>query len=216
VAERCSKGECLAQAGQPTPRLNPRLNRLSLWNALILKACCGTIALLFWGWASAHFFHIGDVANLDPRIHEIIERVALRKGLELVHAELAGGRGNAFLRIYIDKPGGVTHEDCAHVSEEVGVILDVEDLIPHRYTLEVASPGLDRGLYKPADFERFAGHPVRIRLLEALNGQRNFRGRLIGLDSEGEPAAVLEDDQGHRHSLPLRGIARANLEIADI
>ena len=156
------------------------------------------------------------MANLDPRIQEIIERVALRKGLELVHAEMAGGRGNAFLRIYIDKPGGVTHEDCAGVSDEVGVILDVEDLIPYRYTLEVASPGLDRALYKPSDYERFSGHQVRIRLHEAVNGQRNFRGKLIGLEREGEPAAILEDDQGRRHNLPLRGIARANIELADI
>lgn len=149
----------------------------------------------------------------DPRIVEIAERVCRRENLELVHVEMVGGRGSGVLRIYIDKPGGVTHEDCALVSRQVSVILDVEDFIPHQYVLEVSSPGLDRGLYKPADYERFAGLPAHIRLFEPLNGQRNFHGTLIGLEKETEPAALLEDAQGQRHRLPLELIARANVEI---
>jgi ribosome maturation factor RimP len=151
--------------------------------------------------------------KLDPRIHRIIERVAEREGLELVHAEMVGGRGNAILRIYIDKPGGVTLDDCSTVSEQVGLTLDVEDPIPHSYTLEVASPGLDRGLYKPADYERFAGNPAEIRLIEPLAGRRKFRGQLVGLDPEGEPAALIEDEAGDRHRLPLAKIAKAHVEL---
>jgi ribosome maturation factor RimP len=151
--------------------------------------------------------------KLDPRIHEIIERVATREGLELVHAELVGGRANAVLRIYIDKPDGVNHEDCATVSEQVGLILEVEDFIPHQYVLEVASPGLDRGLYKPGDYERFAGLPAHIKLTAPLNGQRNFHGTLIGLERAGEEMALLEDETGKRHQLPLSLIAKANVEI---
>jgi len=151
--------------------------------------------------------------KLDPRIQEIIERVTAREGLELVHAEMTGGRGSAFLRIYIDKPGGVTHEDCATVSDQVGLILDVEDLIRHQYTLEVASPGLDRGLYKPADYERFAGNPAHIKIAEPIAGQRNFHGTLLGLDQEGEQAALLEDETGKRHRLPLGKIVKANVEL---
>jgi ribosome maturation factor RimP len=150
--------------------------------------------------------------RLDPRIQEIIERVTARERLELVHAEMAGGR-QAILRIYIDKPGGVTLDDCATVSDQVGVILDVEDLIPHQYTLEVASPGLDRGLYKPSDYERFAGRPAHIKLSEPLAGQRNFHGTLLGLDREGEMAALLEDETGRRHRLPLAKIIKANVEL---
>ena len=149
--------------------------------------------------------------KLDPRIHEIIERVATREGLELVHAEMVGGRNNAVLRIYIDKLGGVNHEDCATVSEQVGLILEVEDLIPHQYVLEVASPGLDRGLYKPSDYERFAGLPAHIKLTAPLDGQRNFHGTLIGI--EGEDMALLEDETGKRHRLPLGLITKANVEI---
>ena len=151
--------------------------------------------------------------NLDSRIQEIIERVTVREGLELVHAEMSGGRGNAVLRIYIDKPGGVTHADCATVSDQVGLILDVEDLIPHQYTLEVASPGLDRGLYKAADYERFAGNPAHIKLAEPIAGQRNFHGKLLGLDREGELAALVEDETGKQHRLPLAKIIKANVEL---
>ena len=151
--------------------------------------------------------------KLNPRIHEIIERVATREGLELVHAEMVGSHKNATLRIYIDKPDGVTHEDCATISDQVGLILDVEDLIAYPYILEVASPGLDRGLYKPNDYERFAGLPAHIKLTTPLNGQRNFHGTLIGLEHEGEPAALLADAAGNRHRLPLTLISKANVEI---
>lgn len=128
---------------------------------------------------------------------------------------MTGGRGNQILRIYIDKPGGVTHEDCVAVSDQVSVILDVEDPIPSAYTLEVCSPGLDRGLYKPTDYERFAGLPAHIRLTEPLAGQRNFHGTLVGLDKDDQshPAALLDDEQGRRHRLPLDNIAKANVEI---
>lgn len=149
---------------------------------------------------------------VDPRIREIAERVAAREGLELVHVEIAGGH-NPVLRVYIDKPGGVTIDDCSSVSERISLILDVEDPIPSRYTLEVASPGLDRGLYKESDYERFAGLPSHIKLSEAINGQRNFHGKLIGLDREGELAAIIEDETGNRHRLPLVKIIKANVEI---
>ena len=150
--------------------------------------------------------------KLDPRVHELVERIVTREGLELVHVEMAGGR-SPILRVYIDKPGGVTVDDCAAVSERVSVHLDVEDLIPSQYTLEVASPGLDRGLYKPADYERFAGLPAHIKLTEPLNGQRNFHGTLIGLEREGDLTALLEDETGQQHRLPLAKILKANVEI---
>jgi ribosome maturation factor RimP len=154
----------------------------------------------------------GGWVKLDSRISEIIERVTEREGLELVHAELSGGR-NPVLTVYIDKPSGVTIDDCTAVSERLSLILDVEDVIPHQYTLEVASPGLDRGLYKEADYERFAGLPCHVKISEAIAGQRNFHGKLIGLDREGEVAAVVEEPSGTRHLLPLSKIVKANVEI---
>lgn len=150
--------------------------------------------------------------KLDPRVSEIIERVTTREGMEFVHAEMTSGK-SPILRVYIDKPGGVTLDDCVAVSQRVSLILDVEDIIPHQYTLEVASPGLDRGLYKEADYERFAGLPAHVRIAEAINGQRNFHGRLIGLDREGEVAAVIEEPDGALRRLPLANIVKANVEI---
>lgn len=149
---------------------------------------------------------------VDPRIREIVERVTARENIELVHVELSGGR-NPILRILIDKPGGVTIDDCAHISERVSLILDVEDPIAGQYMLEVASPGLDRGLYKESDYERFAGLPAHVKLSEAINGQRNFHGKLIGLDREGETAAILEEASGTIRRLPLEKIVKANVEI---
>ncbi|MEO6725138.1 MAG: ribosome maturation factor RimP [Blastocatellia bacterium] len=149
---------------------------------------------------------------VDPRIREIAERVITREGLELVHVEMTSGR-SPILQVYIDKPGGVTIDDCSSVSRRISLILDVEDPVPGKYTLEVASPGLDRGLYKESDYERFAGLRCHIKLSEAINGQRNFHGKLIGLDREGEVAAVIEEETGNRHLLPFIKILKANVEI---
>src|SRR3954447_6595033 len=115
------------------------------------------------------------------RVREICERVAADFGLEVVEVELKGGGKARTLRIYLDKPGGVTLDDCATVSREVGTILDVEDVITGQYTLEVSSPGLDRKLFKAADYERFTGSLVKLQTRDAINGSRNFQGRLQGL-----------------------------------
>ncbi|HEX4488201.1 MAG TPA: ribosome maturation factor RimP [Terriglobales bacterium] len=112
------------------------------------------------------------------RVREIAERVALSSGLELVEVEFRGGGKSRMLRIFIDKQGGVTHEDCANLSREVGTILDVEDAVPGAYVLEVSSPGLDRKLSRAADFERFVGSRVKLMTRDPLNGNRHFEGRL--------------------------------------
>src|SRR5436853_5861647 len=113
------------------------------------------------------------------RVREIAERVAASSGLEVVEVELRGGGKARMLRIVIDKPAGVTHEDCANLSREVGTILDVEDAMPGgSYLLEVSSPGLDRKLVRPADYERFIGSLVKLTTREPVNGNQHFEGRL--------------------------------------
>src|SRR5215813_256298 len=113
------------------------------------------------------------------RVREIVDRVAGSSGLEVVDVELRGGGKARMLRIFIDKPTGVTHEDCANLSREVGTILDVEDVVPGgSYVLEVSSPGLDRKLMKPADYERFTGSRVKLTTRQPVNGNRHFEGRL--------------------------------------
>jgi len=115
-------------------------------------------------------------------VKEVAQRVAESSGLELVEVDMRGGGKARMLRIVIDKPAGVTHEDCASVSREVGTILDVEDAVPGSYTLEVSSPGLDRKLEKAADFARFTGSLVKLMTREPVHNNRHFEGRLEAFD----------------------------------
>ena len=113
------------------------------------------------------------------KVREIAERVAQSSGLEVVDVELLGGGKARMLRIYIDRPAGVTHEDCANFSREASIIFDVEDAVPgSSYTLEVSSPGLDRKLSKPEDYQRFVGSLVKLMTHDPVNGNRHFEGRL--------------------------------------
>jgi ribosome maturation factor RimP len=123
------------------------------------------------------------------RVREIADRVAASSGLEIVDLEFLGGGKARMLRVFLDKPAagtdplaGVTHEDCAKFSREFGTILDVEDVMPGAYTLEVSSPGLDRKLVKAADFARFTGSRVKLTTLQPVNNNRHFEGRLEKLE----------------------------------
>jgi ribosome maturation factor RimP len=148
--------------------------------------------------------------TIAERVQELAERVAIDHGLELVHAEVAGPDNKPIIRVFIDKPQGVTHEDCSEVSFHLGTILDVEDFIHSSYTLEVSSPGLERGLYKRADFERFAGSMAKLKTRQPIEGQRNFRGRLLGLDGDD---VLFEDRTNGQVRVPLELITKANLEV---
>jgi len=148
--------------------------------------------------------------SIEKRVQELAENVAIDHGLELVHAEVAGPENKPIVRVFIDKPQGVTHEDCSEVSHQLGTILDVEDFIHSSYTLEVSSPGLDRGLYKRADYERFAGSQAKMKTHRPIGGQRNFRGVLIGVDGE---EVLFEDKTSGRIRVPLDSIVKANIEI---
>jgi len=149
-------------------------------------------------------------SSVEDRVQAIAERVAIDHGLELVHAEVAGPDNKPIVRIFIDKPNGVTHEDCSEVSLHVGTVLDVEDFIHASYTLEVSSPGIERGLYKRQDYERFAGSLAKMRTRKPVNGQRNFRGRLLGIDGED---ILFEDRTSGSVRIPFEVVAKANLEM---
>jgi ribosome maturation factor RimP len=149
-------------------------------------------------------------SSIEKRVQAIAESVAIDHGLELVHAEVAGPENKPIVRIFIDKPGGITHQDCSEVSLHVGTILDVQDFIHAAYTLEVSSPGLDRGLYKKADYERFVGSLAKMRTNRPIAGQRNFRGRLLGVEGE---EVLFEDRTSGLITVPLDIIAKANIEV---
>lgn len=151
-----------------------------------------------------------DSGAVVERICQIAEQAAIDHGLELVHTEVAGPEGHPIVRVFIDKPGGVTHEDCSNVSHQIGTTLDVEDFIHSAYTLEVSSPGLERGLYKLADYERFAGSQAKLKTRVAQNNQRNFRGRIAGIDNQ---QVIFEDRTSGRIAIPFDSIVKANLEI---
>lgn len=146
------------------------------------------------------------------RIRATVQRVADSEGLELVHVEWAGTPRKGVLRIFIDqRERGVSHADCQAVSEQVGVLLDVEDLIPGSYVLEVASPGLDRMLYSAADYARFLGCRVKVQLRRRSEelGRKRFEARL------GELAGDRVDFEldGQWVQVPLEDIASVNLVI---
>lgn len=155
------------------------------------------------------------------KIREIAERVSTRQGVELVEAELRGGGKARTLKVVIDKPEGVTHEDCANVSRELSVILDVEDAVSGGpYTLEVSSPGLDRKLLKPEDYARFAGSLVKLMTREPVNGNRHFEGRLKSFAGGKLMLEMLTGTKkpkpGHGHPGQLVEIDLTNVERANL
>src|ERR1035437_3046892 len=124
------------------------------------------------------------MSEVASKIEEIAQRVAQPEGLEVVEVEVKGGGNQRFIRISIDKAAGVTHGDCELVSQQVGTILDVEDVVPGgRYTLEVSSPGVERKLLKPQDYERFQGKKAKITLRDPLEGRRNWDGTLAEFEN---------------------------------
>ena len=151
----------------------------------------------------------------EDRVRGIAERVAATSGLELVEVELRGGGKSRMLRVFLDKPGGVTHEDCAHFSREFGTILDVENAVPGgSYVLEVSSPGLDRKLTRPADYERFAGSKVKLMLREPVNGNRHFEGRLEGFR---DGRLTLDLSEARRKHRPKPGAPqKLEIELANV
>jgi ribosome maturation factor RimP len=147
--------------------------------------------------------------RLLQEVREVVEPILQSQGYELVDLEYQRESRGWVLRIYLDREGGITLDDCAGVSHEVGAVLEVKDVIPNAYVLEVSSPGLTRPLKKPEDFNRFQNRLVKIKLYKPLDGRRNFKGMLLGL--EGETIRVEVDQQ--LFEIPLQSIAKANLEI---
>ena len=149
--------------------------------------------------------------EIVAKITEIALRVAGSEGIEIVDIQFLGAGRGRVLRIFIDRPQGVTHGDCEFISEQVGTILDVKDVIPgDSYTLEVSSPGLERKLQRPKDFERFVGQKARIVLREPVENQRRWEGKLAGF-SDG--IVALEPSAGRLIRFPLAQVEKANLKF---
>jgi len=151
--------------------------------------------------------------SLLPRLEDLARRAAAPEGVDVAWVEFKPEGAAWFLRVYIDRQGaGVSLADCQRVSERLSVLLDVEDPIESTYTLEVSSPGLDRPLWREQDYVRFSGRLVRIKTREApegVPGQKNFRGRLAGVQG----GAVLLERREGRVAIPLSLIEQGRLEV---
>jgi len=141
-------------------------------------------------------------------VEKLVEPLLAQEAAELVDLELVRERGRQVLRFYLDKAGGITLDDCEHLSSRIGALLDEADLVPGSYVLEVSSPGLDRVLKKEKDFLCFAGQAVQVRLKAAQDGRRNFKGTLLGF-SDGKVAV---DCAGARFEFALALIDEARLD----
>lgn len=148
--------------------------------------------------------------GISDRVSEIAARSVGNAGFELVHCQIAGSKRSPVLRIFIDKPGGVTIEDCANVSREMEAILDREDFIPTSYVLEVSSPGVERELFTVADYEKFAGQMARIKTSKPVNGQRNFTGSIVSVNDEN---IEFDDRTSGRIRIPFGSIVKGNLMV---
>jgi len=122
---------------------------------------------------------------LRERLIALIEPLLERLGYELVQLDYSAGRAHALVRVFVDRPDGVTLDDCARISRELSALLDVEDPIPTAYTLEVSSPGFDRVLRTQAHFGRFVGSRVFVELKEPRDGRRRYTGKLLTVDEAG-------------------------------
>ncbi|OGR93342.1 MAG: hypothetical protein A2992_06025 [Elusimicrobia bacterium RIFCSPLOWO2_01_FULL_59_12] len=145
---------------------------------------------------------------LIEQIEQLAEPVLQEHGAELVLVEFLHGHGAWVLRFFLDKPEGITLDDCARISEHLGRILDASNVIPQSYSLEVSSPGVYRPLRKEKDFERFKGERVDINLYAPINGRRHYRGTIEGV---AEGTVQVKDVAQQVFSLPLSGIAKAKL-----
>jgi len=157
-------------------------------------------------------------ANVAEQVRNVATRVAHTYGLDIFDVQFRREAAGMVLRVLIDRPGtaataeeSVSVEDCAHVSRDLSAVLDVEDLVPTAYTLEVSSPGLDRPLRHADDYRRFAGRRAKIVMREAVDGQTFFKGRLAGIVNG--HGVLIDGEDGRRHEVPLGLITRANLEV---
>jgi ribosome maturation factor RimP len=152
------------------------------------------------------------MASYAEDIMQLAEPIVSADGMEIILAECLRMKSRWLVRIYIDKEEGVTIDDCARVSDKLGDVLDVHEVPPGSYTLEVSSPGLDRPLYRDKDFIKYCGSRVHVRLAEKMEGRRDFRGELVAyeISDEGKIIVMLVDSKTFR--IPREKVVKANLE----
>ena len=145
------------------------------------------------------------------QIVRLVEPIVESERMELVDVECLRGPSRWTIRIYIDKEGGITLDDCALISGEVGDLLDIQEILPGPYNLEISSPGLDRPLVKDKDFIRYEGQMIAVRVEEKIEGKRKFTGRLIEfVENESEGSLVVEVNK-KQYTIPRGMVVKAHL-----
>ncbi len=145
--------------------------------------------------------------SVADRVEHLVGPAIAAEGYELVHIEYLPRGAGSILRLYIDRPGGVTLDDCQLVSRHVSVLLDVEDIITHQYVLEVSSPGIERPLFKESDYSRFAGKEIRLTTNGKIEGRKNFVGWLRGI----REGVVELESEGTLYRIPFERVRKAHL-----
>jgi ribosome maturation factor RimP len=147
--------------------------------------------------------------EIVDRVSAIADPILSNEGMELVELEYRRESKGWVLRLYIDKEGGVTLDDCTRISQEVGRSLDVENFISTPYTLEVSSPGLARPLKKEKDFMKYRNHMIKVKTIDPIENRRQFKGKLLGITENRIEIAM----DGGVFQILLSNVAKANLEI---
>jgi ribosome maturation factor RimP len=150
------------------------------------------------------------MSKITDKVWALAEPIARENGCEIWDVEYVKEAGGWFLRVYIDRPDGVSISHCEAVSRALDPILDEHDPIPGSYTFEVSSAGAERQLKRPSDFERFIGHLAEVRLYQAKNGQKEFVGHLAGYDN----GVVELDISGTIHRFEKNEVANVRLRIS--
>jgi ribosome maturation factor RimP len=153
--------------------------------------------------------------NMDTyreEVRRLAEPIVESEALDLIYVECLRMKSRWLVRLYLDKEGGVTIDDCSLVSNQLGDILDVHNVPPGPYTLEVSSPGFDRPIEREKDFIRFKGHQVVVKCREKLEGIKNFRGTLIDFVDENGEKTIIVDVSGNVCRIPMELVAKAHLE----
>jgi ribosome maturation factor RimP len=152
-----------------------------------------------------------ETDQLLTAITTLSDQAAAGTGIEIADVELRGSGKARLLRVYIDKPSGVTHGDCELISEKLGTLLDEQDVMPpDSYTLEVSSPGVERALKKPRDFERVVGQTVKVSLREPVDGLKRLEGKLLGVEGS---AIQIQIESGKVLQVDMAQIQKANLKF---
>jgi len=172
-------------------------------------------------WVRAHFFCLGSIMaasnpnqqrSLDLRVAGLAQQIAESLGMEVVLVEIKGEGSRSVVRAFIDQPGGISLDDCERFSRRFSISLDVEDWMPFSYVLEVSSPGVNRPLIKESDFRRFCGKSAKVRTRIPYEGQKNFKGIILGVSGD---RLGLEIAPGKQVEILLADIEKANL-MADL